>query len=121
MWETPAVCRERCTPGSRIAIHRLPIGGDASKVAKKVLASWLRKGYHVGDVEIRFRHRTLRRQLTWLVLLPLPSPSSGARFAATAACQEDNKPPEGFMALFNGTDLSGWYGLGHFDPRSCRR
>ena len=37
--------------------------------------------------------------------------------AATAACQEDNKPPEGFTALFNGTDLSGWYGLGHFDPR----
>ncbi len=37
--------------------------------------------------------------------------------AATAVCQEDNKPPEGLTALFNGTDLSGWYGLGHFDPR----
>ena len=37
--------------------------------------------------------------------------------SATAVCQEDNKPPEGFAALFNGTDLSGWYGLGHFDPR----
>jgi len=36
---------------------------------------------------------------------------------ATAIGQEDNKPPEGFVALFNGTDLSGWYGLGHFDPR----
>ncbi len=35
----------------------------------------------------------------------------------TAVCQEDNKPPEGFAALFNGTDLTGWYGLGHFDPR----
>lgn len=36
---------------------------------------------------------------------------------STAVCQEDNKPPEGFAALFNGTDLTGWYGLGHFDPR----
>jgi len=35
----------------------------------------------------------------------------------TAVGQEDNKPPEGFAALFNGTDLTGWYGLGHFDPR----
>ncbi len=26
-------------------------------------------------------------------------------------------PPPGFKALFNGKDLSGWYGLGHFDPR----
>ena len=40
-------------------------------------------------------------------------------FIAPAAAQEQNKPPEGFVALFNGTDLSGWYGLGHFDPRSC--
>jgi len=29
----------------------------------------------------------------------------------------DNVPPPGFTALFNGKDLSGWYGLGHFDPR----
>ena len=26
-------------------------------------------------------------------------------------------PPAGFKALFNGKDLSGWHGLGHFDPR----
>ena len=37
--------------------------------------------------------------------------------ATTADCQEDNRPPEGFTALFNGSDLNGWYGLGHFDPR----
>ena len=30
---------------------------------------------------------------------------------------EDNVAPSGFRALFNGKDLSGWYGLGHFDPR----
>lgn len=34
-----------------------------------------------------------------------------------AFAQEENKPPEGFSALFNGKDLSGWHGMGHFDPR----
>lgn len=27
------------------------------------------------------------------------------------------KPPEGFVALFNGKDLEGWHGMPHFDPR----
>jgi hypothetical protein len=27
------------------------------------------------------------------------------------------KPPRGFVALFDGKDLDGWWGLGHFDPR----
>jgi len=31
--------------------------------------------------------------------------------------EENNVPPEGFVALFNGQDLSGWHGMGHFDPR----
>lgn len=26
-------------------------------------------------------------------------------------------PPNGFTALFNGKDLSGWHGMGHYDPR----
>jgi hypothetical protein len=26
-------------------------------------------------------------------------------------------PPTGFKALFNGKDLEGWHGMGHFDPR----
>lgn len=30
---------------------------------------------------------------------------------------EENQPPEGFQALFNGKDLTGWHGMGHFDPR----
>ena len=30
--------------------------------------------------------------------------------------QESNQPPSGYVALFNGQDLSGWYGLGHFSP-----
>jgi hypothetical protein len=28
----------------------------------------------------------------------------------------DNTPPAGFRALFNGTDFTGWHGMGHFDP-----
>lgn len=31
--------------------------------------------------------------------------------------QENNNPPPGFTAVFNGKDLSGWHGMGHFDPR----
>ena len=27
------------------------------------------------------------------------------------------QPPKGFTALFNGKDLTGWHGMGHFDPR----
>ncbi len=38
-------------------------------------------------------------------------------FCAEVCAQEVNDPPNGFTALFNGEDLSGWYGLGHFDPR----
>jgi hypothetical protein len=34
-----------------------------------------------------------------------------------AQAEEQNVPPDGFTALFNGQDLTGWYGLGHFDPR----
>jgi len=38
--------------------------------------------------------------------------------SATTFAQENNQPPPGFTALFNGKDLTGWYGLGHFDPRT---
>ncbi len=36
--------------------------------------------------------------------------------AATLCSAADNTPPEGFTALFNGKDLSGWYGWGTQDP-----
>ena len=29
-------------------------------------------------------------------------------------------PPKGFVALFNGKDLTGWKGLGHYDPAKYR-
>ena len=25
-------------------------------------------------------------------------------------------PPEGFTSIFNGKDLTGWHGMGHFNP-----
>lgn len=36
--------------------------------------------------------------------------------AATLCSAADNTPPEGFTPLFNGKDLSGWYGWGTQDP-----
>jgi len=36
--------------------------------------------------------------------------------AALPAFAENNVPPAGFTALFNGKDLSGWYGWGTQDP-----
>jgi hypothetical protein len=35
---------------------------------------------------------------------------------ATVAVAEENLPPPGFVALFNGKDLSGWYGWGTRNP-----
>ena len=34
-----------------------------------------------------------------------------------AAGGEAGQPPEGFTALFNGKDLTGWHGMRHMDPR----
>ncbi len=40
--------------------------------------------------------------------------------SASVFGQENNQPPPGFHALFNGQDLSGWYALPHFDPRKWK-
>src|SRR4051794_24203048 len=36
---------------------------------------------------------------------------------SAAAFGDAAKPPEGYVAIFNGEDLSGWHGMPHFDPR----
>ncbi len=56
-----------------------------------------------------------RQGLVLAVLIPL-----GA-WAAPARAQENNQPPSGFRALFNGSDLSGWHGMEHFDPRQLAK
>ncbi|MBN1442420.1 MAG: DUF1080 domain-containing protein, partial [Planctomycetes bacterium] len=43
--------------------------------------------------------------------------SSLVRAGLAAPPGIDNVPPEGFIALFNGKDLDGWYGHGTEDPR----
>lgn len=43
--------------------------------------------------------------------------TTGAGAEETA---QQNVPPAGFVALFNGKDLSNWIGLGHYDPRKYR-
>jgi len=50
-------------------------------------------------------HRTLHRSVSFLVFLCCIFPAAG--FAPAERIQ----PPEGFVALFNGEDLSGWKGL----------
>jgi hypothetical protein len=51
------------------------------------------------------------RPLVW-TLTPVAALLVSA-FAATAA---EPAPPQGFVALFNGKDLTGWHGMPHFDP-----
>ena len=40
---------------------------------------------------------------------------------AALALAEQNVPPSGYTALFNGRDLSGWYGWGTQDPTDLRK
>ena len=37
--------------------------------------------------------------------------------AVSSTAAQDNVPPEGFVALFNGQNLSGWHGMASVDPR----
>ncbi len=47
-----------------------------------------------------------------LLLLPLLFPSLPSA--------EGHGPPTGFRPLFNGENLEGWHGMGHFDPRKLQ-
>lgn len=39
-----------------------------------------------------------------------------AGLTTTTHADQQNVPPQGFTALFNGKDFAGWHGMGHFDP-----
>lgn len=56
--------------------------------------------------------RPLSRMISMILL---------ASSAGLAVGQENNQPPAGFRALFNGKDLTGWHGMGHFDPRDLAK
>lgn len=72
---------------------------------------------------VTIRALSLPVVFTALVFIsPTFAADSGDGVAADQAKCSENKccqlgPPEGFTALFNGKDLSGWHGMGHFDPR----
>jgi 3-keto-disaccharide hydrolase len=59
----------------------------------------------------------LRVTALFTVSLALVMTTLAAPHAARAT-NDQAKPPAGFRALFNGRDLTGWYGRGHVDPRS---
>lgn len=59
---------------------------------------------------LRRRVSVLVQRLSWAVCALLVCAAANLNAA-------DNVPPEGFTAIFNGKDLTGWYGLEHFDPR----
>ena len=54
------------------------------------------------------------RALSRIIAMILLASSSPACLSA----QENNHPPQGYRALFNGRDLEGWHGMDHFDPRT---
>lgn len=60
---------------------------------------------------------SLCRSLARFTSRPLWIVALGLCLVSSAAAQENNQPPAGFRALFNGRDLTGWHGMGHFDPR----
>ena len=64
------------------------------------------------------RSLTLTTRLNCLGILVL---SSLVAFLGTTSIGRaaDNDPPPGFRALFNGKDLSGWYGASTEDPRKA--
>src|SRR5689334_19544523 len=49
--------------------------------------------------------------------LPLALLSALACTILPSTGSSEVKPPEGFTSLYNGKDLSGWYGWGTRDPR----
>src|SRR6266404_1076635 len=51
------------------------------------------------------------------IVLALACGVSSGLFFGLDLSGAETAPPAGFKALFNGKDMTGWYGLGHFDPR----
>ena len=53
------------------------------------------------------------RTTCWALTLSL---TAGVLTAPALAEEQQNTPPAGFVTLSNGKDLTGWWGLGHFNP-----
>ena len=59
-------------------------------------------------------HAAASRGAPWAVVL------ASLLVFPSALQAQPSAPPAGFTALFNGKDLAGWHGLGHFDPRELQ-
>jgi hypothetical protein len=78
-----------------------------------------RKVLKQGTVERRGLERTGQAKPTRLSTMKVSSTYlflTALAGLASIASAANNTPPEGFKALFNGKDLSGWYGWGTKDP-----
>jgi hypothetical protein len=78
-----------------------------------------RKVLKQGTVERRGLERTCQAKPTRLSTMKVSSTYlflTALAGLASIASAANNTPPEGFKALFNGKDLSGWYGWGTKDP-----
>src|SRR5436309_1200456 len=64
------------------------------------------------------RIRTLFLAAATVAALLLSLAGAPAPAKAPADKARSVTPPKGFMALFNGRDLSGWHGMPHYDPRT---
>src|SRR4051812_36770757 len=60
----------------------------------------------------------MKRSLAGLALALVVATAAPRSPAEDKGGSNDNTPPKGFTALFNGKDLTGWKGLGEFPKRS---
>jgi hypothetical protein len=101
------------------AIHMHPPGGDEPmRLAPPERAVF-------GDEAIQFHPATLHRVRRWVKLFChffrlLPTTMKLLPFAALLVLSslQAAEPPAGFKAIFNGKDLTGWYGL---NPHSVQK
>ncbi|HEX4130753.1 MAG TPA: DUF1080 domain-containing protein [Pirellulales bacterium] len=54
---------------------------------------------------------------SWIVAIACLFTIAGALLFSAQSLSAQNIPPTGFVALFNGTDMAGWHGMGTFDIR----
>ncbi len=62
----------------------------------------------------------MKKQVCGAMVMVIVAVSLLSARPALADEPQQNVPPQGFTALFNGKDLTGWWGLPHFDPHKLQ-